>query len=195
MPLHVSPDGRRLAVSVQRLQRAAPMGEDQSFDESGVPREAAGSRVLVVDTTTGEVREPFPAGSTSWGAQWSPGGARLAAYVRDEGPPCLAVWDTDGTVRYFRDAIVRPFFGFEVPQWTPDGRSVVVKVIASGSSRRHDDGKPARDERPNITSSRSTRRRPPRRPSLLGGPTGTCATWPASTWRPAPSAGSWPTGG
>ncbi|HEY3081972.1 MAG TPA: hypothetical protein VGM69_18940, partial [Chloroflexota bacterium] len=56
VPLHVSPDGRRLAVSVQRLQRAAPMGGDQSFDESGVPRGAAGSRVLVVDTTTGEVR-------------------------------------------------------------------------------------------------------------------------------------------
>ena len=151
VPLHVSPDGRRLAVSVQRLQRAAPMGEDQSFDESGVPREAARSRVLVVDTTTGEVREPLPAGSTSWGAQWSPDGARLAAYVRHEGPPCLAVWDTDGTVRYFRDVIVRPFFGFEVPQWTPDGRSVVVKVMASGSCRRRDDGQAARDDGPTVT--------------------------------------------
>jgi hypothetical protein len=96
VPLHLSPDGRHLALSARRGGRAAPLGEDQSFDDAGVPVEAIGSRVLVVDTATGATRAPFPDGSTSWGGQWSPDGTRLAAYVQHQGAACPGVWDAAG---------------------------------------------------------------------------------------------------
>ena len=61
----------------------------------------------------------------------------LAAYVQQqEEPPGLGVWhrDTD-TVRQL-PVPVRPFFGFEVPRWTPDSRSVIVKLTAAAAHGR-----------------------------------------------------------
>jgi dipeptidyl aminopeptidase/acylaminoacyl peptidase len=97
-----------------------------------------GSRVLVVDTTTGETQEPFPSGNTSWGAQWSPDGSRLAAYVQYEGPACLWIWEREtGNLHPLPQAIVRSSFGFEAPQWTPDGRALVVKLWPASLSVEH----------------------------------------------------------
>lgn len=129
VPMHLSPDGRWLALSVQRKRREVGLGGQDGYRPDGVPAEAGSSRVLVVDTGTGATVEPFPQESTSWGAQWSPDGRRLAAYVRHAGPPCLGIWDPETDAwTLLRQAPVRPFFGFEVPRWTPDGQQVVVKL-------------------------------------------------------------------
>ena len=93
MPFHLSPDGRRLVLGVQRRIQGA---RGPRFDEWGVPTEMAGSSVVVVDTATGESMQPFPKGSVSWGAQWSPSGDRLVACVQHEGVACLGLWE----VRY-----------------------------------------------------------------------------------------------
>lgn len=69
VPPHLSPDGNTLAMSVRPHKRASDPGGDQSYMARGVPNEMVGSRVLVIDTATGTVEEPFPAGSTSWEAQ------------------------------------------------------------------------------------------------------------------------------
>ena len=90
MPFHLSPDGRRLALGVQRRTHGA---RGPRFDEWGVPTEMAGSSVVVVDTATGESMRPFPEDSVSWGAQWSPLGDRLVACVRHEGVACLGLWE------------------------------------------------------------------------------------------------------
>ena len=57
MPFHLSPDGRQLALGVQRRTQGA---RGPTFDEWGVPTEMAGSSVVVVDTATGESMQPFP---------------------------------------------------------------------------------------------------------------------------------------
>ena len=130
VPLHLSPDGNLLLISVQPHKREKPDG-DRSYTAHGIPQEMVGSRVLIVDTITGEVSQPFPDGSTSWGAQWSPDGMKLAAYIQYEGQACLAIWQrADKSYQLYPHVLVRPFFGFEVPQWTPDSQSVVVKLIA-----------------------------------------------------------------
>ncbi len=132
VPLHVSPDGAALTVSVRRDEPGAELPDAQGFTPSGLHDEAEGSRVLVVNTATGAVEEPFSATRTSWGGQWSPDGTMLAAYVQQqEEPPGLGIWHrATGAVRQL-SVPVRPFFGFEVPRWTPDSRSVIVKLTAA----------------------------------------------------------------
>ena len=67
----------------------------------------------------------------------------LAAYVQHGGPPCPAVWDrASGEVRTYPDAHVRPFFGFEVPSWTPDSSALVLKLLATGKRGEGQQGAP-----------------------------------------------------
>ena len=139
VPMHVSPDGAKLAVSSQSKRRQSLADSGSGNTTEGVPDEVVGSRVLVVDTRTGEVQEPFPAGSTSWGGQWSPDGTMLAAYVQDEGAACLGVWHgADASYILHHEVAVRSFFGFEVPRWTPDCGSVVVKLVPSRPSASYE---------------------------------------------------------
>jgi len=124
VPLHLSPDGRWLTLTVRPVYEDRSRGPHQPLNV-----EVRGSRVLVVDTSTGQSREPFARRATSWSAQWSPDGGRLAAHVQHDGPACVGVWERDAAdVRLLREAVVQPCYGMEVPQWTPDGRGVVVKL-------------------------------------------------------------------
>ncbi len=134
VPPHLSPDGRRIAVSVQKLSRSEAVSPMHVYTPDRVPDAVVGSRVVIVDTTTGESHYPFPAGGTSWAARWSPDGSRLAAYVQHEGVACLGIWDSaSGDIRLVHDADVKPYY-FDLPQWTPDGRRVVVKLWPSDGS-------------------------------------------------------------
>jgi dipeptidyl aminopeptidase/acylaminoacyl peptidase len=137
VPLALAPDGALLAISVQPKGHDTTPDADKRFTAAGVPMEAVGSRVLIVDTVTGEAAAPFPPASTSWGGRWSSDGAWLAAYVQHEGPACLGLWRRGmDAVRLVREAQVRPFFGFEVPRWTPDSASAVIKLVPSGGPAR-----------------------------------------------------------
>ena len=136
MPFHLSPDGRLLALGVQRRTQGA---RGPRFDEWGVPTEMAGSSVVVVDTATGESMRPFPEGSVSWGAQWSLAGDRLVACVQHEGVACLGLWEVGtGEVELLRDAPVLVRFGFELPVWTPDGKGIVVPLWPADRDYRED---------------------------------------------------------
>ena len=149
VPLHVSPDGAALAVSVTRDEPGAEVHDAQGFTPSGLPGEAVGSRVLVVNTVTGAADEPFSAARTSWGGQWSPDGTMLVAYVQQQQePPGLGIWHRDtGAVRQL-PVPVRPFFGFEVPRWTPDSRSVIVKLTAAAAVAAQQEAAPAAPDGP-----------------------------------------------
>lgn len=135
VPLHLSPDGASLLISVQGCSRDNDAGKDQSYTKEGIPREMVQSRVLMVDTTTGHAHDPLPATWTSWGAQWSPDDTRWVAYVCAQGQLGLGVWErVSGRYQFLGPLPIRPFFGFEVPCWTPDSQSVVVKLLATSSS-------------------------------------------------------------
>ena len=136
MPFHLSPDGRLLALGVRR-RTDRPRGP--KFDEWGVPREMAGTSVVVVDTATGSSTWPFPEGSESWGARWSPLGDRLAACVRHEGVACLGLWEIGtGEVELLRNAPVLVRFGFDLPLWTPDGTGIVIPLWPAGRAYHED---------------------------------------------------------
>lgn len=130
VPMHLHPDGRSLSLTVQTRGRGKQLTDVDTFTEDGVSGEMVASRVMVV-SEEGHAEEPFD-DATSWAGIWSPDGRRIAAYVQSDGPACLATWErAAGQIRMFPDVHVRPVFGFEVPRWTPDSRTVVVKVRAA----------------------------------------------------------------
>ena len=140
-PMHLSPHGSLLAVTVRSGAPGVPAEAGTSYSPDGVPLDKAGSRILVVDVESGDQVQPFADAEISWGARWSPDGSVLAGYVGRVGQrPHVGVWhrQTGGTLA-FPDAVVRPFFGFEVPQWLPDGRAVVVKLAPSEEQPRLED--------------------------------------------------------
>ena len=135
MPFSLTPDGRLLALSTTALSRGeSRLVDDGEFDEWGVPvEEGAGSQVVIVDTQNRQVIQPFPEARTSWGAQWSPDGQYLVAYVQQTGMACLAIWDrSQRQCRIMSDVHVHPHYAFEVPSWTPDSRQLAVKLLPQG---------------------------------------------------------------
>ena len=129
VPPRLSPDGRSLALTGFPAVASQGDGSADEYDADHTPMTAVGSRITVVDLATGALWEPFPRAEVSWGAQWSPDGSMLAAYVVMGGPSCLGILHlADRRVQLVREAEVRPFFGFELPVWTPDSQSVVVKL-------------------------------------------------------------------
>ena len=129
VPPRLSPDGRFLAQTVTLAAANQQSGSSGAFDARNVPATVVDSHITVIDIAAGSQWQPFPEAEVSWGAQWSPDGSMLAAYVVMGGPACLGIRHlADRRVQLFRNALVRPFFGFELPVWTPDGRLVVVKL-------------------------------------------------------------------
>lgn len=129
VPCHLSPDGRLLAISVQSPRRETTDAQIDGFSPDGVMGELAGSRIVVVDTVSGESREPFPADAVSWAGRWSPDGKRLAAFVQHGGRACVGIWEPGtGQIELVPEARVKGYFGFCVPLWTPDSKKVVAKL-------------------------------------------------------------------
>ena len=129
VPPRLSPDGRFLALTVAPAVASHEPGTSGQYDARNVPVTVLGSELTVIDTSDGSQWQPFPDAEVSWGGQWSPDGSMLAAYVVMGGPACLGILQlADRRVRLLRNALVRPFFGFELPAWTPDSRLVVVKL-------------------------------------------------------------------
>ena len=129
VPPRLSPDGRALAVTISSAMSTRERGSSGEFDARHVPQTVGGSQITVIDIATGAQWQPFPDAEVSWGAQWSPDGSMLAAYVVLGGPACLGILHlADRRLQLVQDAAVRPFFGFELPVWTPDCRQVVVKL-------------------------------------------------------------------
>ena len=130
MPFDLSPDAKMLAFGEGRLGREAVEGLGAARGK--LPEVANSSRVVVVETGSGQVHYPFGTEGFSWGGQWSPDGRYLAACVWRGERVCLGVWQREGDkVELYDQVEVRTEYAFEVPRWTPDSRHLLVKV-ASG---------------------------------------------------------------
>lgn len=134
-PIHLSPDGARVAHTVETDETVAR--DSRRYSATGFPFAEGDSRMeaTVTDTRTGESTRLGGPDSASWAAVWSPDGGRVAFYSDRDGEAGLWIWDaTSGEAARFRGVIVRPFFGFEMPEWSPDGQRVLVKVLPEGMS-------------------------------------------------------------
>lgn len=128
LPIAVSPDGRLIAINLKGPHDEVM--DNPYFTRHGVMGSLIGCKVILVDTIDGKTKQPFPDDCTSWAAQWSPDGSRLAAYVQHQGFACVGIFDVEsGTSNILHDINVRPCFHTESPQWTPDGTGLVIKAF------------------------------------------------------------------
>ena len=134
-PVNLSPHGTWVAHTVA-TDDTVPR-DSRRYSATGFPFAEGDSRMqaTITQVADGESITLGGADSSSWAAVWSPDGSRVAFYSDEGGEAGLWIWDA-ATRRAARSPglIVRPFFGFEMPRWSPDGRRVLVKVLPEGMS-------------------------------------------------------------
>ena len=119
----LSPDGRLLAVTLSQGKRRVP------HDTSIGP--ANGAHIVLIDVESGESMEPFSDLQMSWAGRWSPDGQTLAAYVvQKDAHACVGLWNRPTReVFVVSNATIARIFPANIPQWTPDGRRIIVPMI------------------------------------------------------------------
>jgi dipeptidyl aminopeptidase/acylaminoacyl peptidase len=135
-PFKFSRDGRWLAFTVADAKRVTVMDALHAFfAPSGVGVQMLGNVVWVADTRSGALQQINGEESTGWGGSWSPDGRTLAFYSDEGGAAHLWLWDArTNRRRMASEAIVHPFFPFELPRWTADGKAIVVKLLPEGET-------------------------------------------------------------
>ena len=124
-PWDISPDGGLLAVTLSQGKRRLP--GDTNYGEGN------GAYIVLIDVETGESIEPFSDLQMSWAGRWSPDGQTLAAYVvTQDAQACVGLWNRQThEVFLVSNAVIGWGFNFDVPQWSPDGRRIIVPLIPS----------------------------------------------------------------
>ena len=126
-PVHLSRDGTWLACSILSAQEQQFGGERGT--PTGVPASMEGSQVWLAEIDSTVLQSLTPDWGTSWSPRWSPDDERLGFYSDKNGIPQLWLWEKhNGTSRLVSDAAICASYGFEVPKWTSDGKSVVTKL-------------------------------------------------------------------
>src|SRR5882762_6241980 len=127
-PVTLSPDDKRLAYTVKDNRRTGVIPFEQ-FHLSGVPFNALGADIFVVQITTGDVTNLTGGSGNNWAPAWSPDGRDLA-FLSDRdgsGQAKLWVWETaTGNLRKVSDISVRTL----QLQWLPDSSAVLIGVVA-----------------------------------------------------------------
>ena len=123
-PWDISPDGGLLAVTLSQGKRRLP--GDTNYGENG-------AYIVLIDVETGESIEPFSDLQMSWAGRWSPDGQTLAAYVvTQDAHACVGLWNRQThEVFLVSNAVIGWGLNFDVPQWSPDGRRIIVRLIPS----------------------------------------------------------------
>ena len=124
--LHVSPDGRWLAYTVELPDTVDQIGE---YAPSELTLDAATHRhqARLTNLSSGETLVLGSQSAYSWGTSFSPGGDRIAFYSDQNGPIQLYLYSLESReakpISGLRPAMN---FSFERPRWSPDGELVVV---------------------------------------------------------------------
>ena len=130
-PYRLSPDGERLAYTVQEPGREEDriIGHSNHFLTTGAPYLVVGSELWVKHLPTGTTQRLTPLEGSDWSLRWSPDGRFLAFYSDREGEAQLWMWDWErNTQRRVSKVALRSHGGFEGPQRTPDGAFLLVRL-------------------------------------------------------------------
>ncbi|MXX73828.1 MAG: prolyl oligopeptidase family serine peptidase [Holophagales bacterium] len=135
-PINFSPDGAWIAHTVQ-TDETVPRGSGGRYAETGFPFGEGESRMEATVTRLADSESIRLGGehSSSWAGIWSPDGKLVAFYSDEGGEAGLWIWDASARrAERLGSVLVRPFFGFETPRWSPDSGAILVKILPSGQS-------------------------------------------------------------
>ena len=134
VPLSVSADGQTVAYCLMQGSRKQPMlATDHYRSETGVFAESIGTDIWVADSQTGEATNLTGGKGSNFAPVWSPKGRRLSFLSDRDGAVRLWIWE-DGELRRVSPEIAWMEVGFDRPVWTPDGESLILKLLPSGMS-------------------------------------------------------------
>jgi dipeptidyl aminopeptidase/acylaminoacyl peptidase len=135
-PVEISPDGEWVAFTLFSQSERKLIADPRffSYSRTGVGADADSTSLWISEVSSGRSKRLIE-GAASFGGSWSPDGRHLAFYSDKSGAVALWVWSkTTGRLRQVSKAVTRTFFGYEVPQWTPDSKQVLVKLLPEGLS-------------------------------------------------------------
>lgn len=127
-----SPDGNWVAVTATETPPTLHALDSKWFSTTGVPFGLGPFlyRTHVVDVRSGKTIALTEGDTASWGPSWSPDGRSLAYYSDRDGVAGLWLWDpTSKQSRRVGDFIIRPFWAFQVPRWSSDGKQLLVLLL------------------------------------------------------------------
>lgn len=133
LPLSLCPgDEQWLAYQLNDVRRwTRRVGKYADLTPTGVPSLGMGGDIWLTNTRTGESRSITKGVGSNWALSWSPNGKYLAFYSDRDGRAAVWLWDKAANqIRKISTLIPRPFiYGYDTPNWMPDGRHLLVKVF------------------------------------------------------------------
>jgi dipeptidyl aminopeptidase/acylaminoacyl peptidase len=134
-PISLSADGEWVAYTISDNSKRKTYGDKryQFYTPTGAFLEALGCDIWISNTRTHESRNLTEGKGTSWDPVWSPDGRYLAFYSDRSGVAHLWLWEkATGQMRQLGNDVVRPFFNFQVPRWTPDSTHLLARTLSRG---------------------------------------------------------------
>lgn len=141
LPMALSPgDGQLVAYQLRDPRRIPnPIDNSRYLTSTAAPASSSGGDIWLTDTRTRQTKNlTGGADGSSWAPVWSPDGKFLAFYSDRTGIAHLWLWErATETFRQLSDTIPRPYlYGYDVPQWTPDSRRILIKAFPEGEEIR-----------------------------------------------------------
>src|ERR1700693_1326635 len=131
-PIALSPDGKRLAYTVQDNRRANAF-DKKTYDRTGVAFWGSGSDIWIQSLEPGEVRNLTEGNGDNWLPAWSPDGHYLAFFSTRGTSPLAHLWVWDTARGELRQATDKDIRGDQI-EWTRDAPHVLVTNEPEGVS-------------------------------------------------------------
>jgi dipeptidyl aminopeptidase/acylaminoacyl peptidase len=134
-PIALSPDGLWVAYTIKDFSKQTNQGDKryEDFTRTGINSQAVGCAVWVTNTKSGQSEVIQEGNNACCSPSWSPDSKSLAFFSDRNGTAQLWLWDlTTHQTRQLSNATIRAF-NYQVAQWTPDGKKVIVRVLPKGT--------------------------------------------------------------
>ena len=171
VPIALSPDGTRVAYTVQDNKRIRP-AEIKDYLRTGLWPPAVGTDIVVLDTRTGQTRNLTGGEADNWLPVWSPDGRYLAFFSSRDVKGGTRPWVWDLGKDELREASAVEARGVQM-EWTPDSEKLLITTLPESlaAQKQRSSDEATRNVAPTVKLDRPTVvvYKPPVRPAADSG--------------------------